>query len=84
MTNTPDNPLALYTWDELVAELVARSRSIVIAYEHDKKLISSDVETSVDFHFHGGCLAGIGLCRWAESRILSLLSSEDEPEDDPD
>lgn len=81
MTDTNDNPLALFTWDELVAELRGRCESMVLAFERKQKVPEPNCNTIVNYAFSGGCLSGIGLCRFAERHLTRLLTDEPKDED---
>lgn len=59
-------PLQTATTDELIEEIEARVRSMVIVWEFDDR----DEHASASMRWHGGSMVALGLLAWGKARLL--------------
>lgn len=77
---TPDNPLALFTFDELKRELFSRCHATLLVHNRAAKVSEPNIISLVNYDFDGGSVTALGLAKFAERKITDLLANQDDKE----
>lgn len=78
MTDPADNPLALATFRELVAEIGSRCNNFVLVYDRPQKVPEPNVLSELDLTFAQGTIAALGLLDFARHKILRGFDAQSE------
>lgn len=70
MTDPADNPLALATFGELLAEIQSRCNSFVLVVDRPQKVPKPNVVGEIDHFFPGGVTTALGLLDYTRHMML--------------
>jgi hypothetical protein len=80
MTSPADNPLALATFDELVAEIKARCTNFVLIHDRPLKTGDPKVHGQLDMNWATDSVVALGLLQYAKHQLLRRFDRQPDPE----